>query len=58
MPTLDVTTGERSDFYFVEAHDPEDGVAKIVEIVKHRLPKRFGFDAITESYNQELCMTV
>jgi len=53
LPILDVTTGERSDFYFVEAHDPDDGVAKIVEIVKHRLPKRFGFDPITDV--QVLC---
>ena len=37
-----------TDFYFVEAHDPEDGVSKIVEIVSNRLPKRFGFDPITD----------
>jgi exodeoxyribonuclease V alpha subunit len=45
--------GEETDFYFVEAHDPEDAVAKINEIVKNRLPKRFGFDPIQDI--QVLC---
>ena len=30
-----------SDFHFVSCRDPEDGVAKIVEIVKDRIPARF-----------------
>ena len=53
MPNLNVTKGDNSDFYFVEAHDPEDGVSKIIEIVKNRLPKRFGFDPIKDI--QVLC---
>jgi exodeoxyribonuclease V alpha subunit len=53
MPTLDLTSGDTSDFYFVGAHDPEDGVSKIIEIVKKRLPKRFGFDPIKDV--QVLC---
>ena len=53
MPNLDVTRGDKSDFYFVEARDPEDGVSKIIEIVKNRLPKRFGFDSIKDV--QVLC---
>ena len=53
MPNLGVPRSDTSDFYFVEAHDPEDGVAKIIEIVKHRLPKRFGFDPIKDI--QVLC---
>ena len=53
MPNLDVTKSDKSDFYFVEAHDPEGGVSKIVEIVKNRLPKRFGFDPIKDI--QVLC---
>ena len=48
IPNLDVTRSDKSDFYFVEAHDPEDGVSKIIEIVKNRLPKRFGFDPIKD----------
>jgi exodeoxyribonuclease V alpha subunit len=53
MPNLDVTKSDKSDFYFVEARDPEDGVSKIIEIVKNRLPKRFGFDPIKDV--QVLC---
>ncbi|MBT5080613.1 MAG: ATP-binding domain-containing protein, partial [Rhodospirillaceae bacterium] len=53
IPNLDVAKGSDTDFYFVEAHDPEDGVAKIIEIVKNRLPKRFGFDPIQDV--QVLC---
>lgn len=45
IPNLNVKKGEETDFYFVEAHDPDDAVTKIIEIVKNRLPKRFGFDS-------------
>ena len=53
IPNLEVVKGEETDFYFVEAHDPEDAVIKIIEIVKNRLPKRFGFNAIHDV--QVLC---
>ena len=53
MPHLDATRSDKTDFYFVEARDPEDGVSKIIEIVKNRLPKRFGFDPIKDV--QVLC---
>jgi exodeoxyribonuclease V alpha subunit len=53
MPNLDVPRSGNLDFYFVEARDPEDGVSKIIEIVKKRLPKRFGFDPIKDV--QVLC---
>ena len=51
MPDLNVA--KETDFYFVEARDPDDGVSKVVEIVKNRLPKRFGFDPIKDV--QVLC---
>jgi exodeoxyribonuclease V alpha subunit len=53
MPNLGATKSDSTDFYFVEARDPEDGVAKIIEIVKNRLPGRFGFDPIKDV--QVLC---
>jgi exodeoxyribonuclease V alpha subunit len=31
-----------SDFYFVEADDPEAAVPRIIELVKTRIPRRFG----------------
>jgi exodeoxyribonuclease V alpha subunit len=42
-----------SDFYFVRADDPETAVARIIELVKARIPKRFGLDPIREI--QVLC---
>jgi exodeoxyribonuclease V alpha subunit len=45
--------GIDSDFYFVQAEDPEIAVQRIVELVKIRIPKRFGFDPIRDI--QVLC---
>jgi len=44
---------EETDFYFVEAEDPETAVGRIVELVKIRIPKRFGLDPIRDI--QVLC---
>ena len=41
MPDLRKPETE-SDFYFVEADDPETAVARIIELVKTRIPRRFG----------------
>lgn len=49
MPVLaPPKNGETTDFYFVEAADAEDAVRKVVEIVQHRIPRRFGFDSIRD----------
>jgi exodeoxyribonuclease V alpha subunit len=45
--------GTESDFYFVSAEDPETAVARIVELAKTRIPKRFGLDPIRDI--QVLC---
>ncbi len=45
--------GIGSDFYFVQAEDPEIAVQRIVELVKTRIPTRFGFDPIRDI--QVLC---
>jgi exodeoxyribonuclease V alpha subunit len=47
MPDLNRPDGP-SDFYFVEAADPEDGVAKIVTIIRERLPRRFRLDPVRD----------
>src|SRR5215471_18646139 len=47
FPDLRRPEGE-SDFYFVEADDPEAAVPRIVELVKTRIPRRFGLDPIRE----------
>jgi exodeoxyribonuclease V alpha subunit len=42
-----------SDFHFVSCRDPEDGVAKIIEIVRERIPARFNLDPVRDI--QVLC---
>jgi exodeoxyribonuclease V alpha subunit len=42
-----------SDFYFVQADEPEVAVARIIDLVTTRIPKRFGFDSIRDI--QVLC---
>jgi exodeoxyribonuclease V alpha subunit len=49
----DLTRAERGDFHFVDAADPEDGVRKVLTVVRERIPKRFGFDPIRDI--QVLC---
>jgi len=52
MPDLAPPNGD-TDFYFVPAADPEQAVARIVELVSKRIPTRFGFDPIRDI--QVLC---
>ena len=52
MPDL-AKRGEDSDFFFVECETPEDGAAKVAEIVARRLPRRFGLDPVRDI--QVLC---
>ena len=52
IPDLTKPDGE-SDFYFVPAEDPEQAVARILDLVKNRIPKRFGLDPIRDI--QVLC---
>ena len=52
IPDLSRPEGD-SDFYFVPADDPETAAARIVELVKTRIPQRFGFHAMQDI--QVLC---
>jgi len=52
MPELESAGGD-SDFYFIEATDPEDAGAKVVKVVADRIPARFGLDPIRDV--QVLC---
>ena len=52
IPDLSPPDG-KSDFYFVQAADPETAAARIVDLVKTRIPRRFGFDAVRDI--QVLC---
>src|SRR5215217_477633 len=42
----DLTAQEGSDFYFVDAADPETGVEKLLAVVRERIPRRFGLDPV------------
>lgn len=44
---------DSSDFYFVQADNPETAVPVIIELVKTRIPERFGFDPLRDI--QVLC---
>ena len=52
IPDLSKPEGD-SDFYFVQADDPETAVPRIIELVKTRIPRRFGLDPIRDI--QVLC---
>ena len=52
IPDLSRPEGD-SDFYFVSAEDPETAAIRIVELVKSRIPKRFGLDPVHDI--QVLC---
>jgi len=45
--------GTKTDFYFVQADDPHTAVGRIIELVKTRIPNRFGLDPIRDI--QVLC---
>ena len=51
MPEL--SEKARSDFYFIDAPEPEAAVEKLVAIVRDRIPRAFGLDAIHDI--QVLC---
>jgi exodeoxyribonuclease V alpha subunit len=49
----DLTVQEGSDFFFVDAAEPEEGVRKLLAIVRERIPARFGLDPVRDV--QVLC---
>jgi exodeoxyribonuclease V alpha subunit len=51
MPEL--RQGEGLDFFFVDAADPEEGVRKLLAVVRQRIPARFGLDPVRDV--QVLC---
>jgi exodeoxyribonuclease V alpha subunit len=53
MPELGNGKNTHTDFYFIEAADPEDAARKILHVAKHRIPQQFGFDPVRDI--QVLC---
>src|SRR5579884_2204612 len=52
MPDLAPAAAD-SDFHFVSAEDPETAVARILDLVQTRIPRRFGLDPVRDI--QVLC---
>ena len=52
LPELSRASAD-SDFHFVEAGDAETAVARIIDLVKTRIPRRFGLDPVRDI--QVLC---
>jgi exodeoxyribonuclease V alpha subunit len=44
MPAFKPSGKKLADFYFIEQEEPEKVLGIILELVKERIPKRFGFD--------------
>jgi exodeoxyribonuclease V alpha subunit len=51
MPELEAAEG--SDFFFVEADEPGEGVRRLLAVVRDRIPARFGLDPVRDV--QVLC---
>ncbi|WP_237480586.1 SF1B family DNA helicase RecD2 [Lichenibacterium dinghuense] len=53
MPEVTPAGAERSDFYVVDAAEPEVAVAKVLAVVRERIPRAFGLDPVRDV--QVLC---
>ena len=51
MPELDAAPD--SDFFFIDAAEPEEGMRKLLAVVRDRIPARFALDAVRDV--QVLC---
>ncbi len=40
--------GDEADFYLIEITEPEEGVAKLIEVLTRRIPKRFGLNPVRD----------
>ena len=39
---------EKSDFFFIEADEPEQVTRRVIELVSERIPRKFGFDPMND----------
>ena len=53
MPEVTPAGSEPSDFYVVDAAEPEQAVAKVLAVVRERIPRAFGLDPVRDI--QVLC---
>jgi exodeoxyribonuclease V alpha subunit len=48
IPSFKPSKDQLDDFYFIERDDPEEAKGLILELVRDRIPKKFGFDPIDD----------
>lgn len=48
VPPLEWNTDKSSDFYFVPRDDPEEAAELVVDLIKNRIPRRFGLDPVND----------
>ena len=48
VPSFKPSNDQLDDFYFFEREDPEDALKLVLELVKDRIPSKFGFDPIDD----------
>ena len=48
MPLLRNQAGDRRDFYYFEAEEPEKALEKVIELCRERIPKKFGYDPVND----------
>jgi len=48
FPLFRPTGRSLEDFYFIEQEDPDEALKTIIDLVKGRIPRRFGFDPVEQ----------
>ncbi|MBW1728451.1 MAG: ATP-dependent RecD-like DNA helicase [Deltaproteobacteria bacterium] len=48
LPSFKSFGKKLDDFYFIEQEDPEEVLRILIELVKERIPRRFGFDPVND----------
>lgn len=48
VPSFEPAEGELDDFYFIQREEPEEVLQVILELLKERIPNRFGFNPIDD----------
>ncbi|MEN6320331.1 MAG: ATP-dependent RecD-like DNA helicase [Syntrophaceae bacterium] len=48
IPNLKSSQDKIDDFYFIEQEDPEKVLEMIINLVRQRIPKRFGFNSVND----------
>ena len=44
----DLAADSSSDFFFIEASDPDETLRRLITVVRERIPKRFGLDPVRD----------